>query len=64
VLTAKPRHEAEEDQQKQWGSLHGDYLTRSARVGMGFFDAPDDSEWSSPGRTYVVARYDVMQIVG
>lgn len=29
VLTAKPRHEAEEDQQKQWGSLHGDYLTRS-----------------------------------
>jgi len=33
-------------------------------VGMGFFDVPDDSEWTSPGRAYVVARYDLMQIVG
>jgi hypothetical protein len=31
---------------------------------MGFFDVPDNSEWPPPGRTYVVARYDVMQIVG
>jgi hypothetical protein len=31
---------------------------------MGFFDVLDNSEWPSPGRTYVVARYDVMQIVG
>jgi hypothetical protein len=31
---------------------------------MGLFDVPDDSEWISPGRMYVVARgYDVRQIV-
>ena len=33
----------------------------ATRVGMGFFDVPDDGEWKTPGRTYVVARYDVMQ---
>lgn len=31
---------------------------------MGVFDVPDDGEWVTAGRTYVVARYDVLQRVG
>jgi Cysteine-rich secretory protein family len=64
ALTAKPRYEAEEDQQKQWGHYTAIIWPEVARVGMGFFDVPDNSEWPSPSRTYVVARYDVMQILG
>lgn len=30
---------------------------------MGHFDVQDDGEWKTPGRTYIVARYDVMQKV-
>jgi hypothetical protein len=53
-----------DDEEKMVGHYTAIIWPEATRVGMGFFDVPDDGEWPTPGRTYVVARYDVMQTRG
>jgi hypothetical protein len=43
-----------EDQDKMVGHYTTLIWPEARRVGMGYFDVPEDSEWPTPGRTYVV----------